>query len=102
MIGPAKSVAQSMTRRPLSGPSAPICLLAVFIVGYPPDEVVVFKVVLLDEVALFPGKNVLHFPGTGWLPEPLRTPTALEPEESEADPLPAFLEDEAPMLRAAE
>jgi ParB family chromosome partitioning protein len=40
--------------------------------------------------------------GTGWLPEPLRTPTALEPEESEADPLPAFLEDEAPMLRAAE
>jgi ParB family chromosome partitioning protein len=39
---------------------------------------------------------------SGWLPEPLRTPTALEPEESEADPLPAFLEDEAPMLRAAE
>jgi ParB family chromosome partitioning protein len=40
--------------------------------------------------------------GAGWLPEPLRTAAPLEPEESEADPLPAFLEDAAPMQQAAE
>ena len=36
--------------------------------------------------------------GTGWLPEPLRTPPLLD--EPAADSLPAFLEDE--QLQAAE
>ena len=36
--------------------------------------------------------------GTGWLPEPLRTPAALD--ETSSSPLPAFLEDE--QLQAAE
>src|SRR5208337_255864 len=36
--------------------------------------------------------------GTGWLPEPLRTPPALD--ETSSSPLPAFLEDE--QLQAAE
>ncbi len=40
--------------------------------------------------------------GTGWLPEPLRTPLPLSEVESEASPLPAFLDDEDGTLQAAE
>ena len=39
---------------------------------------------------------------TGWLPEPLRTPVSLDEEESEASPLPAFLDEEDRTLQAAE
>ncbi|MGP0039623.1 MAG: DNA-binding protein, partial [Rhodomicrobium sp.] len=39
---------------------------------------------------------------TGWLPEPLRTPASLGEEESEASPLPAFLDEEDRTLQAAE
>ena len=40
--------------------------------------------------------------GTGWLPEPLRTPASLDTEEDAASPLPAFLDEDAGMLQAAE
>ncbi len=39
---------------------------------------------------------------TGWLPEALRTPVSLDKQESEASPLPAFLDEDDPMLQAAE
>jgi ParB family chromosome partitioning protein len=44
--------------------------------------------------------------GTGWLPEPLRTPTPLDgsskPADASGEALPAFLEDEDMRLQAAE
>ncbi len=40
--------------------------------------------------------------GTGWLPEPLRTPASPGTEEGAASPLPAFLNEDGGMLQAAE
>ena len=40
--------------------------------------------------------------GTGWLPESLRTPAALDAQASGTSPLPAFLEEDSALLQAAE
>jgi ParB family chromosome partitioning protein len=40
--------------------------------------------------------------GTGWLPEALRTAALPDEEEGEADPLPAFLDEDGAALQAAE
>ena len=40
--------------------------------------------------------------GTGWLPEALRTAALSDEEEADADPLPAFLDEDGATLQAAE